>query len=81
MHSSGKDEIRQNVEFRGQMFFSQRTTSFCSVAIWYLKILAKSLKMEDIKSNKNGHLLLLDAKTENQHFVLLNIYNTNIEKN
>ena len=37
--------------------------------------------MEDIKSNKNGHLLLLDAKTENQHFVLLNIYNTNIEKN
>ena len=36
--------------------------------------------MEDIKSNKNGHLLLLDAKTENQHFALLNIYNTNIVK-
>ena len=36
--------------------------------------------MEDIKSNKNGHLLLLDVKTGNQHFVLLNSYNTNIEK-
>lgn len=60
------------------MVFSHRTTSSCGIVIGYFR--RKSFRVEDIKSDKNGHLLLLDAKIDDQSFVWLNIYNVSIEK-
>ena len=74
-HSSSKNEIRWNDEFQGQMFFSHETTSSCWVGIGYFR--TNFFKVEDMKSDKSGRLLL-DAKID-QNFVLLNIYNANIE--
>ena len=62
-------KIRWNDEFKGQMFFSHRTT--CDVAYRIL--------WNDVKSDKNDRLLL-DMKIDDQNFVLLNIYNANIKK-
>ena len=60
------------------MVFSHRTTSSCGIVICYFR--RKSFRVEDIKSDKNGHLLLLDAKIDDQSFVWLNIYNVSTEK-
>ena len=49
------------------MVFSHRTTSSCGIVIGYFR--RKSFRVEDIKSDKNGHLLLLDAKIDDQSFV------------
>lgn len=58
-------------------FFSHGTTS-CGIAKGYFG--TKFFKMQDIKIDKNGCLVLLDAKVDHQSFVLLNVYNANIEK-
>ena len=76
-HSSLKGETRWNDEFKRQMFFSHGTTSPCGVALGYFA--TKSFKVEDMKSDKSDRFLL-DAKIDYQNFVLLNIYNANVEK-
>ena len=78
MYSSEKDEIKWRDEFKRQIFFSRGTTSSCDIAIGYFG--TNIFIVEDIKTDKNGCLLLLDAKIDNQTFVLLNIYNANLEK-
>ena len=60
------------------MCVSHGTTSSCGVTIRYFG--KKPCKVEDIKSDKNCRLLLLDAKIYNLNYVLLNTYNVNIEK-
>ena len=58
------------------MFLSQRTNLLFAIAFFG----TKRFKEEDIKNDKNGNLLLLDVKIDDQNFILLNIYNANIEK-
>ena len=60
------------------MFFFSHGTTSCGVAKGYFG--TKSFKIQDIKIDKNGCLVLLDEKVDHQSFVLLNVYNANIEK-
>ena len=58
------------------MFLSQRANLLFAIAFFG----TKRFKEEDIKNDKNGNLSLLDVKIDDQNFILLNIYNANIEK-
>ena len=53
-------------------------TTCCGAAIGYYG--TKLFKSWDVKIDKNGCLLLFDLIVDDQNFVLLNIYNTNKEK-
>ena len=68
-----------NDEFNGTLFFSHVSTNSCGVGMRYSR--AKSFILEEIKTDKNDCLLLLDIKIDEQNFALVNLYNANTEKN
>ena len=77
-HSSSKDEIKQNDEFKGEFFFSHGKTNPCGVAIGYTG--KRSFKLLKKKNDENGRFLILETMTDNCVFVLINLYNPNTEK-
>ena len=59
------------------MVFSHGSTNSCGVALdfWGLK----SLNIIDKKSDENGRILIIDAKVNDEKFLLVNLYNSNTE--
>ena len=76
-HSSVKDEKIWNDEFGGQLFFSHGKTNSCGVAIGFVG--TKALNILNIKRDDLGRILVIEVKTDDSVFVLINIYNANTE--
>ena len=60
-----------------QLFFSQSKTSFCGVAIGFVG--TKALHILNIKLDNLGLILVIEVKTDDSVFVLINIYNAKTE--
>ena len=63
-------------ELKGPICFSHGKTNSGWVAIgWYIG--GNKVDVLDRKTDKNGRILILDAKVSESNFVLVNIYNPN----
>ena len=76
-HSSVKDEKIWNDEFGGQLVFSHGKTNSCGIAIGFVG--TKALNILNIKRDDLGRILVIEVKTDDSVFVLINIYNANTE--
>ena len=76
-HSPVKDEKLWNDEFEGQLFFSHSKTNSCGAAIGFVG--TKPLKILNITRDNLGRILVIEVKTDDSVFVLINIYNANTE--
>ena len=76
-HSSRKDEIKWKDEFKKELFFSHRKTNSCGVLIGIIE--KRSFKLLKKKNDENGRLLILEAMIDDGVFILINLYNPNIE--
>ena len=61
-HFSLNDEKQWKDEFNGPLFFSHGKTNSCGDLI-------------DQKSNENGRILIIEAKINENNFIVINIYN------
>ena len=64
-------------DFKGDLFFSHGTTNSCGVMIGYLG--NNNFHVNKIKSDSQGRILIIDTDIDNQNFVLINLYNANVE--
>ena len=64
-----------NSDFQGQLFFLHSKANSCGVAIGYYG--KKSFKLLSKFNDKSGHVLILEAKIENEVLSLINLYNAN----
>ena len=65
-----KDEKVWSDKFEGQLIFSHGKTKSCDVAIGFVG--TKALKRDYL-----GRVLVIEVKTDDSVFVLINIYNVN----
>ena len=72
-----QDEKKWKDDFKDSLFSSHGSTSPCGVAIGFCGL--KSLHIIDKKSDENGRTLIIDAKVNDEKFLLVNIYNSNTE--
>ena len=64
-------------DFKGELFFSHGTTNSCDVMIGYLG--SSKIKVNRIKNDNQGRILIVDADIDEETFVLINLYNANTE--
>ena len=76
-HSSHDIVISWCDDFKGELFFSQGTINSCSVMIGYLG--SNKIKVNRIKNDSQGRILIVDADINEESFVLINLYNANTE--
>ena len=62
---------------KGQVFFSHRKTNSCGVLIAYFGTETFVNKQE---TDKEGHILILNVSINESEYILINLYNTNTEK-
>ena len=77
IHSSVEDEKVWSDEFEGQLFFCHGKINSCGVVIGFVG--TKALNILNIKRNNLGRILVIEVKTDDSVFVLINIYNANTE--
>ena len=58
-------------------FFSYGTTNSCGVMIGCLS--SNRIKVNRIKNDNQGRILIVDADIDEETFALINLYNTNTE--
>ena len=58
-------------------FFSHGTTNSCGVMIGYLS--SNKIKVNRIKNDNQGRILIVGADIDEETFALINLYNTNTE--
>ena len=76
-HSSHDTVINWRDDFKGELFFSHGTTNSCGVMIGYLR--SNKIKVNRIKNDNQGRILIVDADIDKETFVLIELYNTNTE--
>ena len=76
-HSTLKDEVSWIQEFKGQLFFSQGKSNSYGILICYFG--SKKLKIRNEVADKDGSILILEIKLNDQFFTLINLYNPNTE--
>ena len=73
-HSSLADEKKWAGWIKRTYIFSHGKTNSCGY------IGNNKLDVLDKDNNKNGRILILDVKVDETNFILVNIYNSNTEK-
>ena len=74
-HSSSKDEIKWKDEFKGELFFSHGKSNSCGVAVGYTE-----KEKWWLFNNRGYHFLIIEAMIDDCAFILINLYNSNTEK-
>ena len=74
-HSLSQDEKKQKDDFKYLLLFSHGSTNSCGVAIGFCGL--KSLHITNRKSDQNGQILIIDAKVNDEKFLLVNLHNSN----
>ena len=64
-------------DFKDPLLFSHGSMNSCGVAIGFCEL--KSLHIIDKESDENDRILIIDAKVNDEKFLLINIYNSNTE--
>ena len=77
-HSSSKVEQKWEEDFKGHVFFSHRKTNSCSVLTAYFGKETFNVKKQE--TDKEGCILILDVSVNDSKDILINLYNTNTEK-
>ena len=77
IHSSHDTVINWRDDFKGELFFSHGTTNLCGVVIGYLG--SNKIKVNRIKNDNQGRILIVDADIDEETFVLINLYNANTQ--
>ena len=76
-HSSHDTVSNWRDDFKGELFFSRRTTNSCVVMTGYIG--SNEIKVNRIKNDNQGRILIADADINEEIFVLINFYNANTE--
>ena len=76
-HYSLNDEKQWKDEFNGPLFFSHSKANSCGVATGLCG--KNSFDLIDQNSNKNGRILITEAKINEDSFIVIIIYNSNTE--
>ena len=76
-HSCPNDEKKWGDEFGSLLYFSHGTSNSCGVATAYIG--SKKFEVLQKKTDNNGRLLILEVKIDEHIFILVNLYNANIE--
>ena len=74
-HSSHATVINWHNDFKDKLFFSHGTTNSCSVMTRYLG--SKKIKVNRIKNDNHGRILIMDADIDEETFILINLYKAN----
>ena len=74
-HSSHDTVINWHHDFKGKLFFFHMKPQFHAVMIGYLG----SNKVNRIKNDNQGRILIVDADIDEETFALINLYNANTE--
>ena len=70
-HSSAQDEKKWKDDFKNPLLFSHGSTNYCGVAIGFCG--SKPLYIIDRKSDENCRNLTIDAKINDEKFLLVNL--------
>ena len=76
-YSSLNDKKQQKDEFNGPLVFSHGKTNSCGVATGFCG--KNSFDLIDQNSDENGRILIIEAKINEDNFIIINIYNSNTE--
>ena len=76
-HSSVNDEKPWKDNFNDPLFFSHRNTNSCGVATEFCANIFFDLI--DQKSDENERIIVIEAKINEDNFIVINIYNSNNE--
>ena len=76
-HSSHDTVSNWRNDFKGELFFSRRTTNSCGVMNGYIGSI--EIKVNRIKNDNQGRILIADADINKEIFVLINLHNANTE--
>ena len=76
-HSSHDIVINWRGNITGELFFSHGTTNSRGAMIGYLG--SNKIKVNRIKNDNRGRILIVDADIDEEIFVLINLYNANTE--
>ena len=69
--------LKNSTSSNGFIFFRETHSSYCGVAIGYVG--SKSFILANQTADKNDHLLLIEDIVDDVKFILINVYNCNIE--
>ena len=76
-HSTINDEGKSKDEFSGPVFYSHSTSNSCGVLI---KFFGKNkICVNSQTTDKHGRILILDVTIDGSEYILVNIYNANVE--
>ena len=76
-HSSLDAVFNWRDNFKGELFFLYGTINSCGVMVGYLG--SNKIKVNKIKNDNQGRILIVDADIDKETFVLINFYNENTE--
>ena len=76
-HSNIKEEQKWKEYFHDKVFFSQGKTNSCGVLTAYLRTEKFTVKKQ---TDIDGCILILDVSINDSEYILINLYNTNTEK-
>ena len=76
-YSSHDIVINWRDDFKGELFFSHGTINSSGVMTGYLG--SNKIKVNKIKNDNQGRILIVDADIDEETFVLINLYNANTE--
>ena len=76
-HTSTQDEKKWKDYFKDSLLFSHVSRNSYKVVIGFCGL--KSLPKTSRKSEENGQILIIDAKVNDEKYLLLNLYNLNTE--
>ena len=77
-HSNSKIKQKWKEDFKRQVFFSHGKTNFCGVLTAYFG--KESFFGKKQETDTEGRILILDASINDSKYTLINLYNTNTEK-
>ena len=77
-HSTIACRKKRNDEFEGDLLFLHGSYNFCEVFVAFYG--NQDIAVKKKLSDKKGGVLVLDARIDDSDFLLINIYNANMEK-
>ena len=73
-----EDEQEWKDNFRGHTFFSHGKSNSCGVLISFIG--TQKFILNQQKNDSNGRILILDVTINDLNYILINLYNSNTEK-
>ena len=76
-HSAVNNEIKWKDDSKVEVFYSHGKSNSCGVLICFIG--SKTLFTRNKLSDNDGRILIFDVDIDDGNFILINLYNTNIE--